>query len=170
MPTKGGAIHVRATFAVEFRVTDPAAVVRSGITNALIPVSTFLLDTCRPISRQFSIDEMPEAEATIDKRFEGDDTVVPGGITIRSVRTRLTLDQQGRPRLQEQEQEQTWTGPDLPQDLSSLRPSSRRAPLTAPGHDHRRPARRPRPSRAPPTNRRDCWWRAPRPRCRWATT
>ncbi|SIM67100.1 CHAT domain-containing protein [Micromonospora cremea] len=103
LPAKDDLHHFTATLAVDFRVTDPAEVVRLAITNAVTPVRDFLVHTLRPISREFTVDEAVQAEMAIERRL-GSDNLVPGGITLRSVRTRLGVDDQASRYLREGEQ------------------------------------------------------------------
>ncbi|PWR13265.1 hypothetical protein DKT68_01305 [Micromonospora acroterricola] len=103
LPAKDDPYHFTAMLAVDLRVTDPAQVVRRGITNAVVPVRDFLLEILRPITRRYPIDQALEAESVIHRHL-GRDTLVPGGITLRSVRTRLGVDEQGRRYLREREE------------------------------------------------------------------
>lgn len=103
LPTQADVYHFHATVSASFRVTDPAQVVRRNVTDAAALVRGHLLGVCRPISRQYSIEEAEEAEAAIHARFRRD-TLIHGGITLYAVEARLSLDEAGRKYLQDVEQ------------------------------------------------------------------
>ncbi|MEV1320669.1 CHAT domain-containing protein [Micromonospora arborensis] len=104
LPTRGGAYAFEASIAVGFRVTDPAQIVRRGITDAAALVREFLLDACRPISSQYAIDEMVQASIAIDRRLT-QDTSALGGITLHLRDTRLSLDERASHYVRERELE-----------------------------------------------------------------
>ncbi|MFG1869769.1 CHAT domain-containing protein [Micromonospora arborensis] len=91
LPARGGAYAFEASIAVGFRVTDPAQIVRRGITDAAALVRKFLRDACRPISAQYTIDEMTHAEMAIDRQLTADTSAL-GGITLHLSSIRLSLD------------------------------------------------------------------------------
>ncbi|MGC4813134.1 CHAT domain-containing protein [Micromonospora sp. DT228] len=91
LPAKSGAYHFEASITVGLRVTDPALIVRHAITDAGVLVREFLLDTCRPISSQYAIDEIFPAQTAMDRRLT-DDTSALDGITLYLSSTRLSLD------------------------------------------------------------------------------
>ncbi|MEU5910148.1 CHAT domain-containing protein [Micromonospora sp. NPDC047527] len=88
LPSRDFGRHFRASIAAVFRVTDPAQVVRRAVSDAVPPVRAFLLDTCRPITRQFGVSEIGDAAAAVRELLDSD-LLAPGGITLRSARTRL---------------------------------------------------------------------------------
>ncbi|MGC5285316.1 CHAT domain-containing protein [Micromonospora sp. DT231] len=92
LPTKSGAYHFEASITVGFRVTDPARIVRHTITDAGVLVREFLLDTCRPITSRYAIEEVFHAEVAIDQRL-AEQTSALGGITLQRSSTRLSLDE-----------------------------------------------------------------------------
>ncbi|MET7668306.1 CHAT domain-containing protein [Micromonospora luteifusca] len=102
LPTRGGVYTFEASIAVDFRVTDPAQIVRRGITDAAALVREFLLAACRPISSQYAIDEMSQAEIAIDRALTGDTSAL-GGITLQLRSTRLSLDGRGDHYVRERE-------------------------------------------------------------------
>ncbi|MEU7799492.1 CHAT domain-containing protein [Micromonospora arborensis] len=104
LPTRGGAYAFEASIAVGFRVTDPAQIVRRGITDAAALVREFLLDACRPISSQYAIDEVVQASIAIDRRLT-QDTSALGGITLHLRDTRLSLDERASHYVRERELE-----------------------------------------------------------------
>jgi uncharacterized protein YegL len=103
LPTEADVYHFHATVSASFRVTDPAEVVRRNVTDAAALVRGHLLGVCRPITRQYSIEEAEEAEAAIHARFRRE-TLIQGGLTLYAVEARLSLDEAGRKYLQDVEQ------------------------------------------------------------------
>ncbi|WP_330441136.1 CHAT domain-containing protein [Micromonospora sp. NBC_00821] len=91
LPAGTAAYHFEASITVGLRVTDPALIVRHAITDAGVLVREFLLDTCRPISAQYAIDEIFAAQTALDRRLT-DDASTLGGITLHLSSTRLSLD------------------------------------------------------------------------------
>ncbi|MET7397556.1 hypothetical protein ABZS66_29130 [Dactylosporangium sp. NPDC005572] len=100
LPTQSDVYHFHATVSVSFRVTEPAETIRRNVTDAVPLVHGHLLGICRPITRQYSIEEAEEAEASIHARFRRD-TLIQGGITLYAVEVRLSLDEAGRKYLQD---------------------------------------------------------------------
>ncbi|MEU8086776.1 CHAT domain-containing protein [Micromonospora sp. NPDC049101] len=92
LPSEGGAYHFEASIAVGFRVTDPARIVRRAITDAAVLVREFLLDTCRPITSRYGVDDVVRAEAAIRRRL-GHDPSALDGITLDLRSVRLSLDE-----------------------------------------------------------------------------
>ncbi|GGM27937.1 hypothetical protein ACFFX1_11670 [Dactylosporangium sucinum] len=103
LPTQSDVYHFHATVSASFRVTEPAETIRRNVTDAVPLVHGHLLSICRPITRQYSIEEAEEAEAGIHARFRRD-TLIQGGITLYAVEVRLSLDEAGRKYLQDIEQ------------------------------------------------------------------
>ncbi|MGC4749955.1 CHAT domain-containing protein [Micromonospora sp. DT201] len=103
LPAKG-AYHFEASITVGFRVTDPAQVVRRAITDAAGAIREFVLDACRPISSQYALDEVIQAETAIDRRLNRD-TYALDGITLYRRGARLSLDERGRRYARERELE-----------------------------------------------------------------
>jgi uncharacterized protein YegL len=77
---------------VGFRVTDPAAVVKRNVTDGLAVVYNHLIDTFRPITREYDIGESAAAETAINFRFQ-QPVVLDEGITIYHCRARLLPDE-----------------------------------------------------------------------------
>ncbi|GHJ45898.1 hypothetical protein Cs7R123_32400 [Catellatospora sp. TT07R-123] len=91
MPSNNVGYDFTASLEVTFQVTEPEQVVRESVGDALIPVRDYLLDKCRSITRQFAVEQVGQAELAINGEVDRN-TLIPGGITIHSVRSRLTLD------------------------------------------------------------------------------
>ncbi|MEU1746088.1 CHAT domain-containing protein [Micromonospora arida] len=102
LPAKGGAYHFEASISVRFRVTDPAQIVRRPITDAAGVILKFLLEICRPVTRQFGPEEVAEAAAALDGRLARE-VLVPEGITLYTRGTRLSLDDHARNYVRERE-------------------------------------------------------------------
>jgi len=102
LPTQNDTYHFNASISVSFRVTDPAEVIERKVLDAVPLIRGYLLSTCRPITRQYAIEEAEEAEQAIHARFHRD-TPLTGGITIHAVHARLSLDELGRTYLQDLE-------------------------------------------------------------------
>ncbi|MEU4474041.1 CHAT domain-containing protein [Micromonospora sp. NPDC023888] len=122
LPTSGGAYHFEASIAVGFRVTDPARIVRRAITDAAVLVREFLLDTCRPITSRYAIDDVVRAEAAIRRRL-GPDTSALDGITLDLRSVRLSLDERVGRYVREREVKRVQN--DL-RELRELRPERAR--------------------------------------------
>ncbi|GAA3925195.1 hypothetical protein [Actinoplanes auranticolor] len=102
LPTQNDTYHFNAAISVSFRVTDPAEVIEQKVQDAVPLIRGHLLAACRPITRQYAIEEAEEAEQAIHARFHRD-TLLTGGITILAVQARLSLDDLGRTYLQDLE-------------------------------------------------------------------
>ncbi|MEU8209881.1 CHAT domain-containing protein [Micromonospora sp. NPDC049044] len=70
--------YFEASFAVDFRVTGAAEVVRHSVRDAAARLRCFLLDICRPISLQFTVEQGAEAEEAIDRRLARHPLVTTG--------------------------------------------------------------------------------------------
>lgn len=103
LPTEGDVYQFHATCSANFRVTDPAEVVRRNVRDGAPLVHGYLLRMFRAITRQYSIEEAEEAEAAIHAQLRRD-TLLHGGITLYAVAVRLSLDEAGRKYLQDVEQ------------------------------------------------------------------
>ncbi|MET8370444.1 CHAT domain-containing protein [Micromonospora profundi] len=93
LPSKDFGRDFRASIAVEFRVTDPAQVVRCAVSDAVPPLRAFLVDTCRPVTRRFDVDEIGDAETAV-RELLGPHLLAPGGFTLQAVRTRLSIERE----------------------------------------------------------------------------
>ncbi|MEU4399483.1 CHAT domain-containing protein [Micromonospora orduensis] len=150
LPTSDERYHVRASFTVRFRVTDPAEVVRAALTGDRASLLDVVLDRSRPVTRQFGVDETAYAEAAVDRRFASE-TAVPRGVTLLSVRTRLDLDEASRHRLDQRRSD--WLLDDLdvpllshsvpvqPQPTGSAPPTSSGPPVSSTPVTVRQPER-----------------------------
>lgn len=91
LPSHGDVYYFHSTVDVGFRVTDPAAVVRRHVTDALIVVYNYLIDAFRPVTRRYDIKNAQGAEAEINAMFLSE-VPLPEGITIYRCSTRLLPD------------------------------------------------------------------------------
>ncbi|MEU5962592.1 CHAT domain-containing protein [Micromonospora parva] len=115
LPAKGGAEHFEAYSIVHLQVTDPAQVVRRAIRDPAVPVRDFLLDTCRPITSRYALDELFEAETALDRQL-GKDTAVIDGISLHVSKVLLSLDERVRRHSRE------WDWADLYERTMRLEP------------------------------------------------
>lgn len=92
LPSRGDAFFFHSMVDVGFRVTDPAAVVKRNVTDGLAVVYNYLIDTFRPITREYDIGESAEAEDAINFRFQHP-VELAEGITIYHCRARLLPDE-----------------------------------------------------------------------------
>jgi uncharacterized protein YegL len=69
LPAKGEAYFFDALIDIGFRVFDPEAVVRRGVSDALVVVYSAIGAYLRTITRRFEIQQSDEAEAEITRRF-----------------------------------------------------------------------------------------------------
>ncbi|MET8322667.1 CHAT domain-containing protein [Micromonospora sp. NPDC005189] len=90
LPAKDHRHRFTARIAVDVRVTDPAAVVRRAVTDAVPAVRASLIDAWGSITRRFTVHELAHAKTAIGQWLDRD-MLAPGGITLRAVRARLTL-------------------------------------------------------------------------------
>ncbi|MET8041355.1 CHAT domain-containing protein [Micromonospora sp. NPDC005215] len=81
LPARGGTDHFTASVTVDFQVTDPAQVVRRGITDAMVLIRRFLLDSLQRITSAYDIDEMIEAEEAVNWLLGAHISIVDG-VTI----------------------------------------------------------------------------------------
>jgi uncharacterized protein YegL len=88
LPAQGHAEFFQATLNVNFRVHDPAEIVRRGITDGAPVIYEFLNDACRRITTQFAIEDARNAEMALNEQFS-QEVQLPEGITVRSCSARL---------------------------------------------------------------------------------
>jgi uncharacterized protein YegL len=98
LPSRGDAYFFHSMVDVGFRVTDPAAVVKRNVTDGLAVVYNYLIDTFRPITRNYEIGEAAAAEAAINRYFQ-QPVPLPEGITIYHCRARLLPDEAAKDHL-----------------------------------------------------------------------
>jgi uncharacterized protein YegL len=91
LPSRGDVYYFHSMVDVGFRVTDPEAVVRRHVTDALVVVYNFLIDISRPVTRRYDIKNAQGAEAEINVLFRSE-VPLPEGITIYRCSTRLLPD------------------------------------------------------------------------------
>ncbi|MEU8154241.1 CHAT domain-containing protein [Micromonospora sp. NPDC048986] len=91
LPARGGTDHFIASFTVDFQVTDPAQVVRSGITDALVLIRRFLLDSFRHITAEYTVDELVEAEEAVNSLL-GTSMSMVDGVTLCPTDAELSHD------------------------------------------------------------------------------
>lgn len=92
LPSRGDAYFFRSVVDVGFRVTDPEAIVRRNVSDALAVVYGYLISTFWPITRSYEIDQAPQAEAALNALFLQPATL-DEGITIYRCAVRLLPDQ-----------------------------------------------------------------------------
>lgn len=91
LPSRGDAYFFQSAVDVGFRVTDPEAVVRRHVTDALAVVYGYLIAAFRPVTRRYDIRQAKEAESAINDVFERPVTL-DEGITIYRCVVRLLPD------------------------------------------------------------------------------
>lgn len=74
LPSRGHAGSFRATIDVQWRVFDPSAIVRHRVLDTEDALSAVLQQKARGIAREFSLDQVTDAEDAINKQL--------GGVTI----------------------------------------------------------------------------------------
>jgi hypothetical protein len=95
LPARGDIYAFEATVDLGFRVTDPVAVVRANVTDALAVVYGYLGNRLRPVTRQFDIEQAAAAEDAINAMFARP-VNLPDGITIFECNARLRPDAAAR--------------------------------------------------------------------------
>jgi uncharacterized protein YegL len=78
LPARGDVYHFDTFIDVGFRVVDPGAIVCRDVEDGLTVVYNYLIDICRPITRQFDIADAAGAEEAINARFRQGDTLEEG--------------------------------------------------------------------------------------------
>jgi hypothetical protein len=91
LPSLGDVYFFRSTVDVGFRVTEPTAVVRRHVTDALPVVYNYLIDAFRPVTRRHEIGDAQGAEADLNLLFQHP-VALEEGITIYRCTTRLLPD------------------------------------------------------------------------------
>jgi uncharacterized protein YegL len=91
LPSHGDTYFFKSTVDVGFRVTDPAAVVSRNVTDALVVVYNYLIDSFRPVTRRHDIGDAAGAEGQLNMLYRVPVTL-DEGITIYRCATRLLPD------------------------------------------------------------------------------
>lgn len=91
LPSKGDAYFFNSVVDVGFHVTDPLAVVRRNVTDALTVVYGYLISAFWPVTRTYDIDKAPQAEAALNALFLRP-VSLDEGITIYRCTVRLLPD------------------------------------------------------------------------------
>jgi uncharacterized protein YegL len=91
LPSRGDAYFFHSVVDVGFHVTDPLAVVRRNVSDALTVVYGYLISAFWPITRDYDIDKAPQAEAALNALFLRPVTLHEG-ITIYHCTVRLLPD------------------------------------------------------------------------------
>lgn len=91
LPACGGIYHFHAVMDVGFRVVHPEMIVSRDVDDGLVVIYNYLIDICRPITRQFDIQDATGAEEAINARFRHGETLEEG-IHLYRCRARLSGD------------------------------------------------------------------------------
>jgi uncharacterized protein YegL len=92
LPSRGDAHFFHSVVDVGFHVTDPEAIVKRNVTDALTVVYNCLLSMFRPVTRRYDIRDAEKAESALNALFEQPVTL-DEGITIYVCAVRLLPDQ-----------------------------------------------------------------------------
>jgi uncharacterized protein YegL len=91
LPSRGDAYFFNSAVDVGFHVTDPLAVVRRNVSDALAVVYGYLISAFWPVTREYEIYEAPRAEVALNALFLRP-VVLDEGITIYLCTVRLLPD------------------------------------------------------------------------------
>jgi uncharacterized protein YegL len=91
LPSRGDAYFFRSTVDVGFRVTNPEAVVKRNVADALGVVYGYLIGAFRPVTRRFEIRDSERAESALNALFQHA-VALDEGITIYRCVVRLLPD------------------------------------------------------------------------------
>lgn len=103
LPARGGIYHFDTLIDVGFRVVDPRAIVSRDVDDGLAVIYNYLIGVCRPIVREFDIEDAAGAEDAINARFRHGDTLEEG-IHLYRCSARLSTDTYARTYLRSQEE------------------------------------------------------------------
>src|SRR5215211_1529393 len=95
LPARGDTYCFETRLDVGFRVTDPVEVLRRNIVDGCTVVYQYLSTLLRPVTRQFSIEEVDRAEEEINRLFRRE-VPLDEGLTIFRCMARLTPDASAR--------------------------------------------------------------------------
>ncbi|HEX8867374.1 MAG TPA: hypothetical protein VF821_17075 [Lentzea sp.] len=90
LPSRGDKIYFDATVDLEWQVTDPEQVLRSGVTDVREVLTPRLLARLREVTRRFSIEDAAEAENSANQEL-GESLGAGRGLWVQP-HVRLTLD------------------------------------------------------------------------------
>jgi hypothetical protein len=82
LPSREEAFRFPATVHVSWRVADPIIAVRTGLNDPVGQVQRALEGQLRTVTRKFSLDENPKAEAEINASYQGRPIVVSSALVI----------------------------------------------------------------------------------------
>ena len=91
LPSHGDTYFFKSTVDVGFRVSNPEAVVKRNVTDALVVVYNHLIDSFWPITRRHEISDAAGAQAQLNQLYR-DPVPLDEGITIYHCTTRLLPD------------------------------------------------------------------------------
>lgn len=100
LPCKGDVYDFNSKITLDWRVTDPIAVVERRIEDGLELCRARMLEQLPQISRSFDIEECGLAEMEINRILGSAPTVLPEGITVHRFAARLSLDDTTKEALQ----------------------------------------------------------------------
>ncbi|MGH3942192.1 MAG: hypothetical protein ACRDTG_26935 [Pseudonocardiaceae bacterium] len=101
LPCKGDAYDFDGKITLDWRVTDPIAIVERRIGDGLELCCARLLEQLPQISRSFDIEQCGLAQMEINRILGSAPTVLPEGITVHRFAARLSLDDTTKKALQE---------------------------------------------------------------------
>ncbi|MFL6140470.1 MAG: hypothetical protein ACJ72N_01195 [Labedaea sp.] len=96
LPGRGDVFFFQASIIIDWRVTDPVAVVVRRTRDGLTLCTDHLVDRMRDITRQYPIEESAAAEQEIRRVLANSPITLPEGITMHAVRPQLTIDDTAR--------------------------------------------------------------------------
>jgi uncharacterized protein YegL len=102
LPARGDIYHFDTFIDVGFRVVHPGKIVSRDVDDGLVVVYNYLINICRPITRQFDIKNAAGAEEAINARFRFGDTL-DEGIHLYRCSARLSSDTYARTFLKSQD-------------------------------------------------------------------
>lgn len=82
LPSREEAFRFPATVNVSWRVSDPIIAVRTGLNDPVGQIKRYLEGQLRTITRKFSLDENPQAEAEINTSYQGKPIVISSALVI----------------------------------------------------------------------------------------
>lgn len=101
LPSRGDAFHFDSRFFLDWRVTNPAAVVEYRISNGLELCYARLTEQLRTISRRYDIKDCAQAESDINNVMNQTPFILPEGITVHRFFAQLGMDDATRKAIQE---------------------------------------------------------------------
>jgi hypothetical protein len=78
---------------VVWGVTDPALIVTHNTMDGLGLVQSRLVDQVRRMTRQYDVDNCPDAERRLQSEYSGGPLTLPDGLTVHSIVVRLRTDE-----------------------------------------------------------------------------